>query len=377
LLLVANSALPAGTARAAGAGDSQTPAQQPADILRTHQGLSIPVRDYADAGYSYFTYETTCTNSPECVEIAASLTRTSRNLVVEERRARIEKGNLDYIGAQIAVRTADLQKGLGTLTPEEAEAARQELNGLETAQQEARNDYDLSSKLVAQLQNSMDNLALDLAACEARCKPPVPLANYFDDDDPHEGPMVTPPADDDTPRVSTATKFGVGAAVAGGVAALLARGGGGDPGTPPTTPTTPTTTTPPATPTPPTTPSPPPFDPAGTYQVVIPFSGGNPEHVRFVALGSSGRLNLARNSPVRITSPNVTNWVPVSGEYDDAANRFNLTGTGTVAGVANVIVRFEGSITTAGQMTGSYTMGAGGELPGGQPVVYAVTGQKQ
>ena len=50
------------------------------------------------------------------------------------------------------------------------------------------------------------------------------------------------------------------------------------------------------------------------------------------------------------------------------------SGTGTVAGFPNVTVVLELNIDQAGNVTGTYTMGAGGELPGGQPGGYTVTG---
>jgi hypothetical protein len=442
-LLVANSAIPGGTVRAAGSAGWQA-AEQTAQILSAHEGHT----EFVGLVNFYRTYVTTC-KSPECVGIAVSLTRTSQNIAQDEFRALIAKLYLEIVAEQIAQYKNPLQN------PKLAA----EVNRLEAAQQAARNEYDLAQRSVALHQNALNNLALELEACEARCPR-----------DPHDGAMAAPPGggppyrryvtvcpsrpecreiaqelsgvsgelsvleeqrrealakltslrrsfldgtltaddrrkrseaqeelrdldnrilsvqqrfqslmdalktceaecpSDSTPaKLSTARstlglKLAVGTLVVGGVAALATRGGDSDPGTTPATPNPP---------------NPPAFEPPGNYQVVITFSGGNPAHLSFVALGPNGLLTLARNSPVRITSSNVANWVPVSGEYDDATNRFSLTGNGTVAGVANVSVRFEGSLTTAGQMTGSYTMGAGGELPGGQPVVYAVTGQKQ
>ncbi len=71
------------------------------------------------------------------------------------------------------------------------------------------------------------------------------------------------------------------------------------------------------------------------------------------------------------------NWVAVTGTLQDDGS-FSGTGTGTVAGFPNVSVTFTGTIdfdeTTGApvSITGTYTMGAGGELPGGNPAVYTI-----
>jgi hypothetical protein len=186
----------------------------------------------------------------------------------------------------------------------------------------------------------------------------------------HKAKRLTIDVGAGTIQVSNAlplTTIGLGAAAGGALVAALAAGGGSDPGSP-QTPNTPST---------PTTPNTPVLDPTGNFPTMIAFKGGNIEHLVFVALGGNGTLNVTRNSPIRIASTNIQNWVTVSGDINDTTGQFNLTGVGTVAGVPNVSVRFEGTITMSGQLTGDYTMGAGGELPGGQPIIYAVTGQKQ
>lgn len=170
-----------------------------------------------------------------------------------------------------------------------------------------------------------------------------------------------------TPGIPKAVLIGGGAAAAVGIGLLA--GGGSDSAVTPA-PSSPT----PATPTPP---APPPFSPAGTYQVMTSVKTDPAGHAGFVLLGVGGALNAALNSPIQFTGPNLQNWVAVNGDYNESSGRFNATGRGTVAGFSNVGVKFEGTITTAGALNGDYTMGTGGELPGGQAIVYAVQGQKQ
>ena len=63
-------------------------------------------------------------------------------------------------------------------------------------------------------------------------------------------------------------------------------------------------------------------------------------------------------------------WVTVSGPVQEDGS-FVAEGTGVVAGFQNVSVRFEGKYHL-GMLSGAYTMGAGGELPGGDPIIYDI-----
>lgn len=63
-------------------------------------------------------------------------------------------------------------------------------------------------------------------------------------------------------------------------------------------------------------------------------------------------------------------WVTVSGEIQNDGS-FSTAGSGTVAGFPNVTVEFLGQ-AQPGLLTGTLTMGAGGELPGGNPAIYSV-----
>lgn len=118
--------------------------------------------------------------------------------------------------------------------------------------------------------------------------------------------------------------------------------------------------------------------PGGSYSVTTVCTRDDGGHFNFVRLMTSGVLTTGLvNVTMTVSGPAGSNWVSVSGTWDSSTNRFSLTGRGTVAGISNVAVRFDGSISASGAMSGEYTMGTGGELPGGRSIVYQVTGQRQ
>jgi hypothetical protein len=79
-----------------------------------------------------------------------------------------------------------------------------------------------------------------------------------------------------------------------------------------------------------------------------------------------------------ITIAHPAPFVPITGDYNTTTGAFIALGRGGVAGFPNVGVRGEGTVdTTTGRITMLYTMGTGGELPGGQPITYSITLQKQ
>jgi len=71
-----------------------------------------------------------------------------------------------------------------------------------------------------------------------------------------------------------------------------------------------------------------------------------------------------------ITVTGVAPWVGVTGTIAEDGS-FTCGGSGTVAGFPDVSVTFEGTAAPSG-LTGTLTVGAGGELPGGDAAVYAV-----
>jgi hypothetical protein len=84
-----------------------------------------------------------------------------------------------------------------------------------------------------------------------------------------------------------------------------------------------------------------------------------------VTLEQDGSLTITGAAP----------WVDVSGTLGSGTypDEFVATGTGTVAGVENVGVELDARlIFQEGLIFGSYTMGTGGELPGGESIEYSI-----
>lgn len=89
-----------------------------------------------------------------------------------------------------------------------------------------------------------------------------------------------------------------------------------------------------------------------------PFIGEFPPLVEYSIEGN--QISISGNAP----------WVAVSGEIQDDGS-FSCAGSGTVAGFPDVTVDFLGQ-AQPGLLTGTLTVGAGGELPGGTPAIYSV-----
>jgi hypothetical protein len=159
--------------------------------------------------------------------------------------------------------------------------------------------------------------------------------------------------------MSAGVKVALGAAAAGGVVAALAAGGGGSTsnGTPQT----------------------PAFTPSGTYASTTAVATDPGVHAATIALAQNLLLITALTDAraMTISGSSGSNWVAVSGTYDQTSRRATLTGTGTVAGRPNVGVRVEVSFSESGAVSGTAVFGTGGELPGGQSTTYSVQGQRQ
>lgn len=186
----------------------------------------------------------------------------------------------------------------------------------------------------------------------------------------------------------------IGGAVLGGI--LIAAGGSDTPtvtgGTPTVSPQpapapapAPTPAPAPAPtpePTPAPTPAPPPRTTAdGRYRcVAVRIVNDEGRHNSTINLGPQ----LTGDFDVREGNGTITIRHPapfvdiVNAQFDPVTGRFSGTAVGGVAGSPNVGVRAEGTVnTTTGQIVFTYTMGTGGELPGGRPIVYEITLQKQ
>lgn len=124
------------------------------------------------------------------------------------------------------------------------------------------------------------------------------------------------------------------------------------------------------------TPTPTPTEPSGldlpqeaeisiALQILYDPAGHNP----FIGMPASLRIRMRQGS-ISFEGPHP--WVGVSGEVDQEGN-FQAAGVGTVAGFPNIRVTFSGTITPE-SLSGEYTMGANGGLPGGQAITYGVEG---
>jgi hypothetical protein len=169
-----------------------------------------------------------------------------------------------------------------------------------------------------------------------------------------------------------------GKLVAGGGAALVAvavvAAGGGDPASSTNTPAN----TPSTSPTPPTST---PFNPTGSYPVTNTPANDPGGHVTFIAMEGNTVLTVTvTGSTVVIVCPQGSKWTRLEGSFNTATGEIVAQGTGTAAGRPNVLFRFTGTITLSGsnqgRLNGTLTIGAGGELPGGQATTYTVTGTK-
>ena len=106
----------------------------------------------------------------------------------------------------------------------------------------------------------------------------------------------------------------------------------------------------------------------GGHPISDPLSSGS---------GDSPPFDVTRNSPIRIAGGQ-PHFVAVSGEDRSLAGgtcSFAATGTGTVAGFPGVMVEMIG-VFDGDSASGTYAMGAGGELPGGEPIVFSFVGRR-
>jgi hypothetical protein len=115
---------------------------------------------------------------------------------------------------------------------------------------------------------------------------------------------------------------------------------------------------------------------AGEFDSNVDVAQDRGGHAQFVGMPRNMALEVSFASVhIRGHEP----FVDVSGTID-ASGSFDASGRGTVAGFRNVSVRMSGTLRdcsdTAGTMTAEYSMGTNGELPGGQPIVFAVRGSK-
>jgi hypothetical protein len=109
----------------------------------------------------------------------------------------------------------------------------------------------------------------------------------------------------------------------------------------------------------------------GPYDVTSEYDSGDKSHGPFT-LGDTITSLSAVQDPFGFMGPDP--FVAVYGEFNEADGSFITEGIGTVAGFPNITVTFEGTLTQAG-LSGLYSMGTEGGLPGGQSINYLIEGQ--
>ena len=113
---------------------------------------------------------------------------------------------------------------------------------------------------------------------------------------------------------------------------------------------------------------------AGTYDVAFTVLSDPGGHAGFIGLHSQTSLTVTE-APFQVNG--APPFVAVNGTVDPNG-MFRAQGTGTVAGIDNVTVQIEGQLSecgsSSGMMSGRYSMGIGGELPGGEATTYSVSG---
>ena len=125
------------------------------------------------------------------------------------------------------------------------------------------------------------------------------------------------------------------------------------------------------------------FDPNGNYGVTNSVATDPGGHRFFVIMEDNTVLTVViTGSSIRITCPPGSKWTQINGTFNSSTGQITAgEGRGTAAGFSNVLYRFTGTITmsgsTQGTLNGQLTVGAGGEFPGGQPIVYNVSGRRQ
>lgn len=116
---------------------------------------------------------------------------------------------------------------------------------------------------------------------------------------------------------------------------------------------------------------------SGTYSVSVSVKSDPGGHNPFIGLGSLIQLSIlleqfSADGSVIIVSGGFP-FVTVTGTRD-TQGIVDAIGQGTVAGFSNVQITLVGQLNCDATFDFDYTMGAGGELPGGQPITYNITG---
>jgi hypothetical protein len=113
---------------------------------------------------------------------------------------------------------------------------------------------------------------------------------------------------------------------------------------------------------------------SGTYYCSVTEMDDPGNHYQFVGDPFQQPLDFVISDP-SISATGQAPFVDVTGTIDEGCS-FTANGSGTVAGYANVTVQMSGAFAD-GAVDGSYSMGVGGELPGGEAITFYFSGYRR
>jgi hypothetical protein len=117
-------------------------------------------------------------------------------------------------------------------------------------------------------------------------------------------------------------------------------------------------------------------DLAGVFLALFTVDSDPGVHAPFVNLEAATLTTSV--APANLTvSGNQASTVTGTGPLNTSTCTGFATGTGVIAGFPGIRCDYENVMLSAGQLTGSYTCGVGGGLPGNQPIRYLFTGTRQ
>jgi hypothetical protein len=114
---------------------------------------------------------------------------------------------------------------------------------------------------------------------------------------------------------------------------------------------------------------------AGFFAAVFTVDSDPGGHAPFVEL-STAALQVGVAGSTLSVSGNHPSTVSGTGPLNTSTCTGSATGFGTIAGFPNIRCDYENVVLSAGQITGTYTCGVGGGLPGDQPIRYLFSGPR-
>jgi hypothetical protein len=117
-------------------------------------------------------------------------------------------------------------------------------------------------------------------------------------------------------------------------------------------------------------------DLAGVFLALFTVESDPGGHAPFVELQSATLTTSVSGSAFSVSGDHPST-VAGSGPLATSTCTGSATGFGTIAGFPNIRCDYENVVLSAGQLTGTYTCGVGGGLPGDQPIRYVFTGTRQ